>query len=156
MLCIVRNGIEIKRIKRKRDLLTWRGMDVMVGLLSQGAVGHVSGVWKAYVSGNTVTPNMGDDSGDPFNNELDPLLGDIATMTWSFSPSTKVTGETQLVGSVILTGIVNITLAGNIRKIGIVGSSGVSSYYIIVEDAVISQLVIIGDNIEITYFLQLG
>jgi hypothetical protein len=131
-------------------------MSVLANLISQGSVGSSTTTWKVFVSGNTVTPNMGDDSGDPLNNELSPSLGTPASITWSFSPANKVSGEAQLVGTLSLVGTVTISTEGNIRKIGIIDSGSSPNQRLVVEDAVVSQAVIIGDNVEVTYFMQFG
>jgi hypothetical protein len=131
-------------------------MSVIAGLISQGEVGSDTSAWKVYVSGNTVTPNMGDDSGEPLTNELNPSLGTPQPVTWNFSPSEAVSGEAQLVGTLTLTGIVTVTTEGNIRKIGIIDSGTPPNQRIVVEDSVVPQSVIVGDNVEITYFLQFG
>jgi hypothetical protein len=131
-------------------------MSVVANLISQGSVGSSTAAWMVFVSGNTVTPNMGDDSGDPLNTELSPSLGTPASITWTFSPEAKVSGEAQLVGTLSLVGTVTISSEGNIRKIGIIDSNTSPNQRLIVEDAVVSQSVIVGDNVEITYFMQFG
>ena len=83
---IIRNGDIIYRFKRKRDLLVWRGQSILAYLLSQGAVGTSTSAWKFVISANEDSPDMGDDSGDPLNNEFNPTLGDPVDVTYEFEP----------------------------------------------------------------------
>lgn len=153
---IIRNGETIKDIKRKRDLLVWRGQSILAYLISQGAVGSSTSAWKVVASNNNESPDMGDDSGDPLNNEFDSVLGTPVAVTWTFEPETKPSGGYQTFGQITAKGTVIITTSGTVRKIGIIDSTASPNCRIIVEDAVVPQAVLEEDEIEIWYFAQLG
>jgi hypothetical protein len=153
---IIRNGETIKKIRRKRDLLTWRGQMVLANLLSQGAVGTATSTWYIVVSGNTTTPNMNDDSGDPEATEFSPLRGVSVTVSYAFSPSQKPNSNAQTYATFTVTGTVTVTSAGNVTKIGIRDNVATPNRHIIVEDAVVPQAVLVDDLCAVTYFLQMG
>jgi hypothetical protein len=153
---IIRNGVEVIRRKRKRDLLVWRGLSVLADLISQGALGSDTSAWKVVVSGNETSPNMGDDSGVPLSTEFNPSLGTPSLVSWYFYPEDKVDGNAQVIATLTLTGTVEILTGGTIHKLGVIDSN-VSHQNIIVEDATNGlDTVVVGDLVEVTYFMQLG
>lgn len=154
-LTIWRNGQPIKRFKRTRDLLVWRGQMVLASLLSQGALGTTTSTWQLVASSNSNAPNMSDDSGNPDANEFNPLLGSAVNVSYDFDPSQKPSGEYQAFAQLIMYGTITITSAGTLRKIGIRDTVSTPNRHIIVEDRVVDQSVQVNDQIEIYYWLQL-
>jgi len=153
---IIRNGIEVYRFKRKRDLLVWRGQSIIAYLLSQGAVGTPTSTWKLVASSNEDNPDMGDDSGDPLNNEFYPTLGTPATVSYDFEPSEKTSGSYQIIATLKIYGTITASTSGTLRKIGIIDSGTPPNQRIIIEDAVVPASVNQNDQIQITYYIQLG
>ena len=152
---IIRNGEVVKEVKRQRDLLVWRGQMVLAYLLSQSAVGTSTSTWKAVVSSNSTTPDMGDDSGNPESNEFSPTLGTPATVTYSFEPTNKSSGAMQNYSHLKITGSITLTSSGTLRKIGIIDNVATPNRHIIVEDAVVPVTVYVSDVIEVEYWIPL-
>ncbi|RLC82427.1 MAG: hypothetical protein DRJ03_19055 [Chloroflexi bacterium] len=155
-LMVWRNGDLIYKFKRMRDLLVWRGQSILAYLLSQGAVGTPTSGWKFVVSSNETAPDMGDDSGDPLNNEFNPTLADPVDVTYEFEPETKPSGGYQTFATLNIKALATITTSGTLRKIGLIDSGTPPNQYIIVEDAVVPIDVNVNDKIDIVYFIQLG
>jgi len=153
---IKRNGVEVYRFKRTRDLLVWRGQSIIAYLLSQGAVGTPTSAWKLVASSNESSPDMGDDSGNPLNNEFYPTLGTPTTVSYAFEPSEKTSGSYQIIATLKIYGTITATTSGTLRKIGIIDSGTPPNQRIIIEDAVIPVTINTNDQIEITYYIQLG
>jgi len=153
---IIRNGDIIYRFKRKRDLLVWRGQSILAYLLSQGAVGTSTSAWKFVISANEDSPDMGDDSGDPLNNEFNPTLGDPVDVTYEFEPDQKPSGGYQTFATLNIKAEATVNTDGTLRKIGLIDSGTPPNQHIIVEDAVVPQNVYVNDKVNVTYFLQLG
>jgi len=153
---IIRNGVPIYKFKRKRDLVVWRGQSVLAYLLSQGAVGTSTAEWRVIASSNAIMPDMGDDSGDPEANEFNPTIGTPVAVTYEFEPDVKPSGAYQTFGQLTIKGTITVTANATLRKIGIIDQVAVPNRHIIVEDAVVPQDVLINDQIEIWYFIQLG
>jgi len=153
---VKRNGHEVYRFKRTRDLLVWRGQSILAYLLSQGAVGTPTSAWKIVISSNDTNPDMGDDSGDPLNNEFNPTLGDPVDAQYDFIPTTKPSGAYQTFATLTIYGTVTVTTADTLRKIGIIDSGTPPDQHIIIEDAVVPFDVNANDNVEVYYYIQLG
>ena len=153
---IVRNGHEIFRFKRKRDLFVWRGQMVFVYLLSQGNIGTETSAWYVLASENSTAPNMGDDSQTPDATEFDPLIGSPVSVTYDFDPSVKPSGGYQTYADLIIDGTVISNGSKTLRKVGLIDKIGGVYTNIIFEDAVVDKSVILNDEIYIRYTIQLG
>jgi hypothetical protein len=153
---IIRNGEIIYEYKRKRDLLVWRGQSIFAYLLSQGNVGTSTSEWKAVASENDTMPDMGDDSGDPLNNEFYPVIGSPVSVTYTFEPDVKPSGGFQTMAELIIEGTVTSDGSKTLRKIGIIDSNTSPNQHIIFEDAVLPRSVVNGDKIYIRYTIPLG
>lgn len=152
---IIRNGVTIKEVKRKRDLLVWRGQMVIAYLLSQGGVGTATTTWKVIGSSNSTTPNMSDDSGNPEANEFNPTVGTPASVTYTFEPTNKPSSEAQTYAHLKVKGSITVTVNTTVRKIGIIDQIATPNRHIIVEDAVVPVAVLNGDILEIEYWYPL-
>lgn len=151
-----RNGIKIHHYKRKRDLLLWRGQMILAYLLSQGAVGTATASWKVVASENSTAPDMGDDSGNPEANEFNPLIGTPVDATYDINPTVKPSGGYQTYADITISGTIVSDGSKTLRKIGIIDTVAVPNRNIIVADAVVPFDVILNDEIEVVYTIQLG
>jgi len=88
---IIRNGKTIFKYRRKRDLLVYDGQLAIAYLVSRGAVGVETGNWMVVASENTSSPNMADSSGDPLNNEFNPVIGSLRRLIWRIQAATLLT-----------------------------------------------------------------
>lgn len=156
LIVISKDGKEIYRYKRKRDLLVWRGQCVMAYLLSQGSVGTSTSVWKAVASENSTMPDMGDDSGNPLNNEFYPIIGSPVNVTYSFQPTVKPSAGYQTIAELIIEATVISNGQKTLRKVGIIDSNNPPNQNIIFEDAVVPRSVSYNDQIYIRYTIPLG
>ena len=153
---IIRNGKTIYEYKRKRDLFVWRGQMIFAYLLSQGAVGTNTGTWQAIASENDVMPDVGDDSGDPLNNEFNPVIGSPVNVTYDFNPTIKPSGFYQVISDLIIYGTVTADRDATLRKVGIIDNLSPPNQHIIFEDAVVPRNILNGDEVFIRYTIQLG
>jgi hypothetical protein len=151
-LRIIRDGMPIYAVRRKRDLLVWRGQSILAYLLSQGAVGTNTNTWKMIISSNNDTPNMNDDSGDPEANEFSPVIGTPQAVTYTFEPTVKPNANMQTYAQLKLQASITVTSNTTVRKMGIIDSIDLPNRHIIVEDAVVPVAVLTGDIVEVTYF----
>jgi len=152
---IKRDGETIFKYKRKRDLLVWRGQMVIAYLLSQGNVGTQTSTWKAVASENDTMPNMGDDSGDPLNNEFYPIIGSPTSVTYDFNPTVKPNAEYQTQAELIIEATIISDRNATLRKIGIIDTIEPPEQHIIFEDAVIPRNINTNDEIYIRYTIPL-
>lgn len=155
-LRVIRNGETIHSFKRKRDLLVWRGQSIFAYLLSQGAVGTDTDSWFVIASENDVMPDMGDDSGDPEENEFDPVIGTPVGVGYDFNPTVKPSGAYQTFADIIIDGTVISDGSKTLRKVGIIDGITPPNKHIVFEDSVIPFNVIEDDEIYIRYTIQLG
>lgn len=151
-----RNGEEVFRFKRTRDLLVWRGQSVLANLLSQGNVGTATSEWKAIASENNTPPNMSDDSGEPETHEFYPVIGTPVSVTYEFSPTIIPIGNAQTPSELIIKGTVISNGEKTLRKIGIIDSNDYPNRNIIIEDFVPIRPVITNEEIDIEYMFPLG
>ena len=129
---------------------------VIANLLSQGALGTSTGTWRAVASENDTMPDMGDDSGDPINNEFSPLIGSLVDVTYDFNPTVKPSGGYQTIGDLMIEGTVVSDGSKTLRKIGIIDNVAVPNQNIIFEDAVIPKDVVLNDEILVRYTMPIG
>jgi hypothetical protein len=156
MVRLIRGGDVVYQKKRTRDLLVWRGQSVLAYLISQGAVGTSTSVWKVIASSNNTTPNMSDDSGNPEANEFSPSIGTPIAVSYTFEPTNKPSATSQVLATLKIQGTIISSGISTLRKIGIIDNVATPNRHIIVEDAVIPVEVITNDELEITYFIPLG
>ncbi|RLE48638.1 MAG: hypothetical protein DRJ18_01610 [Candidatus Methanomethylicota archaeon] len=155
LLKIIRNGKTIFKYKRKRDLLVYDGQLAIAYLISRGAVGIETGNWLAVASENTSSPNMADSSGDPLNNEFNPVIGSPVSVTWSFQPTVRPSAYYQTQAEIIIEGTVVSDRYATFRKMGIIDDFSPPNQHIIFEDAVIPKNVEPNDNIYIRYTIPI-
>lgn len=155
-LTVIRNGEIIHQFKRKRDLLVWRGQMILAYLLSQGAVGTATASWKILASENSNTPDMSDDSGNPETNEFNPLIGTPVTVTYDFNPTVKQSGGYQTYADLMIKATIISDGSKTLRKIGIIDTVAVPDRHIVVADSVVPFNVVLNDEIDIQYTVQLG
>jgi len=153
---IIRNGETIYKYKRRRDLFVWRGQMIFAYLLSQGAVGTSTGTWQVVASENDVMPDVGDDSGDPLNNEFNPVIGSPVNVTYDFNPTIKPSGFYQVISDLIVYGTVITDRDATLRKVGVIDNLSPPNQHIIFEDAVVPRDILNGDELFIRYVIQLG
>jgi len=154
-LRIIRNGETIYRFKRTRDLLVWRGQMIFAYLLSQGAVGTSTDTWQVIASENNVSPDMGDDSGEPLNNEFNPVIGSPVNVSYDFNPTIKPSAGYQTQADLIIYGTVISDRNATLRKIGIIDDVSPPNQHIIFEDAIVPRDVLENDEIYIQYTVPL-
>jgi len=155
-LKVIRNGHVVYHKKRTRDLLVWRGQSILAYLVTQGAKGTETGIWKVVASENSVAPDMGDDSGNPENNEFSPLIGTPVEVTYDFQPTVKPSGSYQTYAEISFEGTVTSDGNKTIRKIGVIDDIAPPNRNIFCEDSVVPYSVILNDEIFIRYVIQLG
>ena len=153
---IIRNGKTIYKYRRKRDLFVWRGQMIFAYLLSQGNIGTETGTWQVVASENDVMPDIGDDSGDPLNNEFNPVIGTPTNVSYDFNPTIKPSGFYQVISDLIIYGTVTVDRDATLRKVGIIDDLSPPNQHIIFEDAVVPRNVLTNDEIVIRYTIQLG
>jgi len=153
---IKRNGKTVYKYRRKRDLFVWRGQMIFAYLLSQGNVGTETGTWQVVASENDVMPDVGDDSGDPLNNEFNPVIGTPANVEYDFNPTIKPSGFYQVISDLIIYGTVTVDRDATLRKVGVIDDLSPPNQHIIFEDAVVPRNVLANDEIVIRYTIQLG
>jgi len=153
---IIRNGETIYKYRRRRDLFVWRGQMIFAYLLSQGAVGTSTGTWQVVASENDVMPDVGDDSGDPLNNEFNPVIGSPVNATYDFNPTIKPSGFYQVISDLIIYGTVIADRDATLRKVGVIDDLSPPNQHIIFEDAVVPRDIMVNDEIMIRYTIQLG
>jgi len=155
-LRVIRNGVEIYKFKRKRDLLVYCGQMIFAYLLSQGNVGTATSTWQVVASENDVMPDMGDDSGNPLANEFNPQIGSPVNVSYDYNPDVKPSGGYQTHFDLIIYGTVISDGSKTLRKIGIIDTVAVPNKHIVFEDAVVPKDVILNDEIYIRYTIPLG
>lgn len=153
---ITRNGNKVFEFKKKRDLLVWRGQMVLAYLISQGAKGTATSSWKAVASENQTLPDMGDDSGNPLENEFNPLIGSPVNVSYDFIPDVKPSGGYQTMAELIIEATVTSDGSKTLRKVGVIDTVATPNQHIIFEDAVIPYNVVLNDQIYIRYTIPLG
>jgi len=153
---IIRNGDIVYRFKRTRDLLVWRGQTIFAYLLSQGAVGTSTGTWYVVASENDVMPDMGDDSGNPLNNEFNPVIGTPVNVSYDFNPTIKPSGGYQVIADLIIEGTITADRDATLRKVGVIDNLSPPDQHIILEDAVVPRNILTNDEIYIRYTIPLG
>ena len=153
---VMRNGDKIYEYRRKRDLFVWRGQSIFAYLLSQGDKGTSTGTWRVVASENNTIPDMGDDSGDPVNNEFSPIIGSLVNVAYDFQPTVKPSGGYQTYADLIIDGTVTVTGSATLRKIGVIDDVATPNQNIVFEDSVIPVAVIANDTIYIRYTIQFG
>jgi len=120
-------------------------------LLSQGNVGTLTATWQVVASENNTTPDMGDDSGNPLENEFSPVIGSPVSVSYDYNPDVKPSGGGQTGFDLIIYGTVISDGSKTLRKIGIVDTIASPNKHIVFEDAVIPKDVILNDEIYIRY-----
>ena len=153
---IIRSGDVVYHKKRTRDLLVWRGQTILAYLITQGAKGTATGTWKVIASENSDAPDMGDDSGDPEDNEFNPVIGTPVVVTYDFEPTIKPSGSYQTYAEIIFEGTVVSDGNKTLRKIGVIDSVALPNRHILTEDSVVPFPVVLNDDIFIRYVIQLG
>ena len=153
---IKRNGKTVYKYRRKRDLFVWRGQMIFAYLLSQGNVGTETGTWQVVASENDVMPDVGDDSGNPLNNEFNPVIGTPVNVSYDFNPTIKPSGFYQVISDLIIYGTVTVDRDATLRKVGVIDDLSPPNQHIIFEDAVVPRNVLTNDEIVIRYTIQLG
>jgi hypothetical protein len=155
-----RNGNIVYRRKTKwrfyKDLLVWRGQMVLAYLLSQGALGTSTSIWKIVASENSNAPDMSDDSGEPLANEFNPIIGTPVEVTYDIEPEVKVQGGYQTYAELRIKATITSDGTKTLRKIGIIDSNAIPAQNIITEDYVTPCNVVLNDEIEIIYAIRLG
>lgn len=174
----MRGDDKVLEYRRKRDLFVWRGQMIFGYLLSMGKVGTNTPIWKTVASENDTIPDMGDDSGDPTNNEFSPLIGSLVNVSYDFNPIIKPSGGYQAYADLMIEATIISDGSKTLRKVGIIDEKGNSFavlplrrmfpaeqedniHYrnggsIIFEDSVVPFPVILNDEIFIRYTVQLG
>lgn len=155
-LKIYRSGELVYWDKRYRDLYLWRGQMIFAYLLSQGAVGSSTGIFRMIVSENEDIPNMGDDSGNPEANEFNPLIGTPVNALFDFEPTIKPNSYYQTYATLKIYGTVISDGSKTVRKMGIIDSKAIPNRGIIVADSVVPVGVILNDELYIQYTIQFG
>jgi len=155
-IIIRRNGEKVYHYKRKRDLHVWKGQSIYANLISQGAVGTSTAEWRVIASENNVSPDMGDDSGNPEANEFNPLIGTPVAVVYGFNPTIKPSGGYQSFADLQMEGTVISDGSKTLRKVGIIDMVAVPNRNIVFEDMVIPKDVVLNDEVLIRYIQQFG
>ena len=155
MVKIIRNGETIFKYRRKRDLLVYDGQLAIAYLVSRGAIGIETGNWMVVASENTSSPNMADSSGDPLNNEFNPVIGSPVYASWDFNPTVRPSAYYQTQAEIIIEGTVISDRYATFRKMGVIDDLSPPNQHIILEDSVIPKDIIPNDNIYIRYTIPI-
>jgi hypothetical protein len=153
---VKRNGKEIGIYAKDEDLLVWRGQMCLAYLLSQGQVGSITSSLKIVASSNSNAPNMNDDSGDPLNNEFNPLVGIPVDATYDLNPTEPVSSVYQNYAELMIKGTIISDGSHVLRKTGIIDSNSTPSQNIVLEDWIPDFNVILNDELDFIYTIRLG